>query len=67
MLVPGHVVALYVATAGQNGPGLGSDEKEVVLLVFVIIDVASESVSLVSPELFRRPSLSGSNNAARSA
>lgn len=45
MLVPGHVVALYVATGGQHGPGLGSDEKEVVLLVYVIIDVASESVS----------------------
>lgn len=45
MLVPGHIVALYVATGGQNGPGLGSDEKEVVLLVYVIIDVATESVS----------------------
>lgn len=45
MLVPGHIVALYVATGGQHGPGLGSDEKEVVLLVYVIIDVANESVS----------------------
>lgn len=45
MLVPGHVVALYLATGGQNGPGLGSDEKEVVLLVYVIIDVATGSVS----------------------
>lgn len=45
-MVPGHVVVLFLATGGQNGPGLGSDEKEVVLLVYVIIDVATESVSL---------------------
>lgn len=47
MLVPGHVVALFLATGGQNGPALGCDEKEVVLLVYVIIDVATESVSSV--------------------
>lgn len=47
MLVPGHVVALFLATGGQNGPALGCDEKEVVLLVYVIIDVATESVSNV--------------------
>lgn len=46
MLVPGHVVALFLATGGQNGPALGCDEKETVLLVYVIIDVATESVSL---------------------
>lgn len=46
MLVPGHVVALFLATGGQNGSALGCDEKETVLLVYVIIDVATESVSL---------------------
>ena len=45
MLVPGHVVALFLATGGQNGNALGCDEKEAVLLVYVIIEVATESVS----------------------
>ncbi|KFB42732.1 hypothetical protein ZHAS_00010474 [Anopheles sinensis] len=45
MLLPGHVVALHVTTCGQSGAGLGSDEKEVVLLIYVIIDVQSNNVS----------------------
>ncbi|EDS33387.1 conserved hypothetical protein [Culex quinquefasciatus] len=45
MLVPGHVVSLYVATSGYNGAALGSDEKEVVLLIYVIIDVQTNNVS----------------------
>lgn len=46
MLVPGHIVSLYVATWGHNGSGLGADEKEIVLLVYVIIDVSTATVSL---------------------
>jgi hypothetical protein len=45
MLVPGHVVSLYVATSGLPGAGLGSDEKEIILLVYVIIDVQTTKVS----------------------
>lgn len=46
MLVPGHVCALYVATGGANGPALGSDEKEIVLLDYSVIDVLTNEVSV---------------------
>lgn len=45
MLVPGHLVSLYVATSGASGPNLGSDEKEVILLVYAIIEVQTARVS----------------------
>lgn len=45
MLVPGHVCSLYVATGGANGPALGSDEKEIVLLDYSVIDVLTNVVS----------------------
>lgn len=35
---------LYVATAGCQGPRLGSDEEEVVLLIYIVIDVAANKV-----------------------
>ncbi|XP_037954877.1 RNA-binding protein fusilli isoform X2 [Teleopsis dalmanni] len=44
MQVPEHIVSLYVATCGQNGPGLGSDEKEIILLVYVILDAATSQI-----------------------
>uniref|UniRef100_A0A182NPP0 Uncharacterized protein n=1 Tax=Anopheles dirus TaxID=7168 RepID=A0A182NPP0_9DIPT len=45
MSLPGHVTVLHVTTCGQSGPGLGSDEKEIVLLIYVIIDVQTNNVS----------------------
>lgn len=45
MFVPGHVVSMYVATGGASGLSLGSDEKEIILLVFAIVDVATNKVS----------------------
>lgn len=45
MLVPGHVCSLYLATGGANGPSLGSDEKEIVLLHYTVIDVLNNEVS----------------------
>jgi len=45
MQVPEHVVSLYIATCGQNGPGLGSDEKEIILLVYVLLEVTTGQVS----------------------
>lgn len=45
MLVPGHVCSLYLATGGTNGPALGSDEKEIVLLDYSVIDVLTKEVS----------------------
>ncbi|XP_035793821.1 RNA-binding protein fusilli-like isoform X2 [Anopheles albimanus] len=44
MLLPGHLAALHVTTCGQSGAGLGSDEKEVVLLIYVIIDVQTNNI-----------------------
>uniref|UniRef100_A0A182MWD9 Uncharacterized protein n=1 Tax=Anopheles culicifacies TaxID=139723 RepID=A0A182MWD9_9DIPT len=43
MLLPGHVAVLHVTTCGQSGAGLGSDEKEIVLLIYVIIDVQTNN------------------------
>lgn len=45
MFVPGHVVSMYVATGGASGLSLGSDEKEIILLVFAIIDAVTNKVS----------------------
>ncbi|KAH8253918.1 hypothetical protein KR032_007608 [Drosophila birchii] len=44
MQVPEHIVSLYIATCGQNGPGLGSDEKEIILLVFVLLEVTTGQI-----------------------
>ncbi|XP_012276396.1 RNA-binding protein fusilli isoform X2 [Orussus abietinus] len=41
---PGHLVALYVATAGLQGNALGSDEEEITLLVYVVLDTAQNKV-----------------------
>lgn len=45
MLVREPVVSMYVATSGASGQLLGSDEKEIILLVFAVIDAASNTVS----------------------
>lgn len=45
MLVPGHVCSFYLATGGANGPALGSDEKEIVMLEYNVIDVLTNEVS----------------------
>lgn len=62
MFVPGHVVSMYVATGGASGLSLGSDEKEIILLVFAIIDAATNKVSphpiiLTSNRLFKTPDI----------
>ncbi|XP_037916282.1 RNA-binding protein fusilli isoform X1 [Hermetia illucens] len=53
MLVPGHVVSLYLATCGQSGPALGSDEKEIILLTYVIIDAATTKIVDIQQYLLR--------------
>lgn len=49
MLVPDnqqrHVISMYLATCGANGHLLGSDEKEIIYLVFGIIDLQNKEVS----------------------
>ena len=42
---PTHLVALYVATAGQQGNALGTDEEEITLLCYVLIDALQNKVS----------------------
>lgn len=44
MIGPHHVCILYVATAGLQGPLMGSDEQEIVLLIYVIIDVVQNKI-----------------------
>ena len=39
-----YLVIFYCASAGQNGPDLGSDEEEIVLLVYDVIDLHSNQV-----------------------
>ena len=33
---PSHYVAFHSVTSGLNGPDLGSDESDIVLLVFIV-------------------------------
>ncbi|XP_057327455.1 RNA-binding protein fusilli isoform X2 [Microplitis mediator] len=41
---PSHLVVLYVATAGLQGNALGSDEEEIILLIYALIDVLQNKV-----------------------
>ncbi|XP_050080103.1 RNA-binding protein fusilli-like [Anopheles maculipalpis] len=52
-LLPGHVAVMHVTTCGQSGAGLGSDEKEIVLLIYVIIDVQTNNIIGVKQYLVR--------------
>lgn len=40
-----YVVSMYLATSGAGGNLLGSDEKEIIYLVFGIIDAQNKEVS----------------------
>lgn len=40
-----YLCLLFVATAGQQGVALGADEEEIVLLVYVVLDLANNKVS----------------------
>lgn len=43
-----YLCALYVATAGHQGNLLGSDEHEIVLLIYVVVDMTTNTVSELS-------------------
>lgn len=45
MMVRDPIVSMYVATSGASGQLLGSDEKEIILLVYAVIDSTSNTVS----------------------
>ncbi|CAG9806124.1 unnamed protein product [Chironomus riparius] len=60
MLVPenqqqrnGHVISMYLATCGANGHLLGSDEKEIIYLVFGIIDLQIKEIIGIKQYLVR--------------
>jgi epithelial splicing regulatory protein 1/2 len=42
-----YLVIFYCATAGQNGPLLGSDEEEIVLLFYLVLDTVNNKVVFV--------------------
>nr|CAD7430137.1 unnamed protein product [Timema monikensis] len=44
MIETPYLCVLYVSTAGQQGPGLGTDEEEIVLLVYVVIDMGQNKI-----------------------
>lgn len=39
-----HLVAFYTATTGLNGPSLGSDEEDIVLIQILVYDIAESQV-----------------------
>ena len=47
-----YLVVFYCVSAGQNGPDLGSDEEEIVLLVYWVIDLHSNQVSFFRSNCF---------------
>lgn len=51
---PNILVALYVATAGLQGNALGSDEEEITLLVYVLINELQNKVTTERRETERR-------------
>ncbi|KAK0171395.1 hypothetical protein PV328_009133 [Microctonus aethiopoides] len=59
---PTHLVALYVATAGLQGNALGSDEEEIILLVYVLIDALQNKVMGHQQYIVKPSSLDASQN-----
>lgn len=45
------LVAVFVSTSGASGEELGADEKELVQLVWQVVDMESNTVSLNDPSL----------------
>ncbi len=39
-----HLVVLFCTTAGQNAENLGSDEEQIVSLVYLLYDIANNKV-----------------------
>jgi hypothetical protein len=39
-----YLVIFYCVSAGQNGPELGNDEEEIVLMVYWVVDLHSNQV-----------------------
>ena len=39
-----YLVIYHAVSAGQNGPNLGCDEEEIVMIVYLVLDVAQNKV-----------------------
>ena len=42
-----YLVIYHAISAGQNGPNLGCDEEEIVMILYLILNVAENKVSLI--------------------
>lgn len=51
-----HFVVTYTATAGANGPLLGSDEEEIVIMQFLVWDTGSRKVVTEQQYIIQPPS-----------
>ena len=47
---PSHYVAFHSVTSGLNGPDLGSDESDIVLLVFIVAADGAPAVDRDHPK-----------------
>ena len=54
MAGPSHLVALFVATAGQNAENLGTDEEQIVLCVYMLYDIVNNKVNQISACDFKK-------------
>lgn len=49
-----HLILFQVVSAGQNGPELGSDEEQIVYLLYAILDVKNNKVGLFFETYFHQ-------------
>ena len=44
-----YLVIYHAISAGQNGPNLGCDEEEIVMILYLVVNVAENKVSTCQP------------------
>ena len=42
-----YLVIYHAISAGQNGPNLGCDEEEIVMILYLVLNVAENKVSFI--------------------
>ncbi len=42
-----YLVLFHTVSCGQNGPGLGSDEQDIVLIVYLVVDLQGNKVKFI--------------------
>lgn len=50
---PPYLCVFHLATAGQQGPNLGSDEEEIVAMIYIVIDKTQNKVSITIRILYK--------------